>query len=88
MKKVLLLSSVVIGLGATAQTFTAADTLAPGMSTTFYVMDSNAVSMSAITGTGVTWDYSTLTGEVAVLPNTDNVVLASSTSYCKYIYEC
>jgi hypothetical protein len=81
MKKVLLLSSVVIGLGATAQTFTAADTLAPGMSTTFYVMDSNAVSMSAITGTGVTWDYSTLTGEVAVLPNTDNVVLASSTSF-------
>lgn len=81
MKKVLLVSAVIMGLGANAQTFTAADTLAPGMSTVFYVMDSSAVTMSGITGSGVTWDYSTLTGEAGVPSNTDNVVLTSSTGY-------
>lgn len=81
MKKVLLLSAVIMGLGANAQTFTAADTLAPGMSTVFYVMDSSAVTMSGVTGSGVTWDYSALTGEMGVASNTDNVVDASTTAY-------
>ena len=78
MKKALLFSAVFSGLAASAQTFTAADTLQPGMSTVFYVMDSSAVSMSAVTGTGVTWDYSTLYGELGVATNTDNVILAST----------
>ena len=77
MKRVLLFSAVLSGLGASAQTFTAADTLKPGMSTTFYVMDSSAVSMSGVTGLGVTWDYSTLYGEMGVMTNDDDVIDAS-----------
>lgn len=81
MKKLLLVSAVMAGAGASAQTFTAADTLAPGMSTTFYVMDSNAVSMSGVTGTGVTWDYSSLYGVAGVSSNTDVVTSASTAPF-------
>jgi hypothetical protein len=48
------------------------------MSNLYYVMDSNAVSLSAVTGIGATWDYSTLYGELGVSTNTDNVILASA----------
>src|SRR5687768_4219933 len=78
MKKALLFSAVFSGLAASAQTFTAADTLQPGMSTVYYVMDSSAASMSGVVGTGVTWDYSALVGEMGVATNTDNVILASA----------
>src|SRR5687768_8075247 len=78
MKKALLFSAVFSGLAASAQTFTAADTLQPGMSTVYYVMDSSAATMSGVTGMGVTWDYSTLYGEIGVATNDDDVMLASA----------
>jgi hypothetical protein len=78
MKKVLLLSAVVAGVGAKAQNFTAADTLQPGMTTMYFVMDSSALELNAVTGTGVTWDYSTLYGEIGVNPNDAAVTLAST----------
>ncbi|MBK7130685.1 MAG: T9SS type A sorting domain-containing protein [Crocinitomicaceae bacterium] len=78
MKKFLLLGSVAASFGVTAQSYTAADTLQPGMSETYYVMDSNAVNLDAITGSGVTWNYSTLYGEIGVATNSDVVQLASA----------
>ncbi|MBK9592860.1 MAG: hypothetical protein IPO32_15650 [Crocinitomicaceae bacterium] len=80
MKKVLLLSGVLTALSGMSQTFTVDDTLGLGMSTNYFVMDSNAVSYSAVTGTGVTWDYDTLWAyETATNP--DNIVDASSSTY-------
>ncbi|MBK6953488.1 MAG: T9SS type A sorting domain-containing protein [Crocinitomicaceae bacterium] len=80
MKKVLLLSGVLTALSGMSQTFTVDDTLGLGMSTNYFVMDSNAVSYSAVTGTGVTWDYDTLWAyETATNP--DNIVDASSSIY-------
>lgn len=80
MKKVLLLSGVLAGLSASAQTFTVNDTLYSGLNTTYYVMDSNAVTHSGVTGSGVTWDYSTLTAyENATIP--DMIVAASTSTY-------
>jgi len=81
MKKVLLLFAVSASLGINAQTFTAADTLAPGMSTIYYVMDSSAANLDAVTGNGVTWNYASLTGETGIATNTDNVMDAASTAF-------
>jgi len=80
MKKVLLFSAVCASFFASAQTFTVNDSLSDGQSTAYYVMDSTAVSYSGITGTGVTWNYSTLLGEFpTTIPNV--VVDAAGTTY-------
>ena len=81
MKKVLLLSSVIASGLASAQTLTVNDTLSSGMSTTYYVLDSNAVSLDAVVGTGVTWDYSSILGYDPGMTNADNVTLASTSTY-------
>jgi len=60
MKKILLPFAVVGAIAANAQSYTVNDTISAGDSETFYVADSNAVDYATTTGTGVTWDYSTL----------------------------
>ncbi|MBI3133783.1 MAG: T9SS type A sorting domain-containing protein [Bacteroidetes bacterium] len=87
MRKVLLVSAVFLGVGANAQTFTAADTLAPGMSTVYYVMDSSAATLDATTGTGVTWDYSAVYGELGVATNQDNITDASTAPFASTFTE-
>lgn len=76
MKKVLLLLLIFAGLSATAQTYTADDTLSAGDSELYYTADSNAVNYSAITGSGVTWDYSNLWAYPGVT-NLDTIKYAS-----------
>jgi len=75
MKKVLLSLVVLTSLSASAQTFTVDDTLAAGNSQTYFVADSNAVDLNAVTGTGLTWDYSGLM-KYALAPNLDTVINA------------
>lgn len=81
MKKLLLLSGFLFAVGVTkAQDFTVDDTSSTGLTAQFYVMDSLAPNLAAIVGTGVTWNYDTLTAyEDATLPN--QVVDASSSSF-------
>jgi hypothetical protein len=80
MKKVLLLSGVLTAVSGICQTFTVDDTLGLGMSTNYFVMDSNAVNLSAITGTGVTWNYSSLwTYDTGTTP--DAIIAASASSF-------
>jgi hypothetical protein len=60
MKKVLLGIFALATYGVSAQTYTVNDTLSSGDSETYYVADSSASDLGTITGTGVTWDYSSL----------------------------
>lgn len=60
MKKLVLGLFCFSGLSAAAQSFTVDDTLSAGDSHIYYTADSNAVNLDAVTGAGVTWDYSTL----------------------------
>lgn len=76
MKKILLSLVVLGGLSASAQTFTVDDTLAAGNSQTYFVADSTAADLSAVTGTGVTWDYTALMKH-GVPANLDTVINAS-----------
>ena len=78
MKKVLLSLCVLAGFGATAQTFTVDDTLAAGDAMTYYVVDSSAADLAGVTGVGVTWDYSALTGYPGAATNLDTVISAST----------
>lgn len=81
MKKFLLFAGVLSGIGSFSQTFTVNDTLYTGLSTTYYVLDSNAVNHDAVTGSGVTWDYSTITGYPGLAPNPNYILDASSSPY-------
>jgi Secretion system C-terminal sorting domain len=72
MKKVLLLMLSFFSLAAIAQSFTIDDTLSAGDAELYYTADSNAVNLDAMTGAGVTWDYSALQGYVG-LTNPDSV---------------
>ena len=76
MKKVLLLVLSFAGLSAMAQTYTVDDTLSAGDSEFYYTADSNAVNLDGVTGAGVTWDYSSLTGYPGVT-NLDTIKWAS-----------
>ncbi|MEO9532627.1 MAG: T9SS type A sorting domain-containing protein [Crocinitomicaceae bacterium] len=60
MKKILLGFFALAGLSATAQTYTVDDTLSAGNSETYFVADSSAADLNAVTGVGVTWDYTSL----------------------------
>ena len=79
MKKPVLLAGLFAATAVSAQTFTVDDTLYTGLSTNYYVMDSNAVNLSAVTGTGVTWNYASLWAyETATIP--DVIIDASASS--------
>lgn len=80
MKKVLLFSVLIAGMGASAQTFTVDDTLSNGLSQSFFVMDSTAESFSGTTGTGVTWEYDTLLAYTSAT-SLDQVTLASVSGF-------
>lgn len=89
MKKVLLLSTLFAGIAAKSQTFTVNDTSYTGLSANYFVMDSSAVTHAAVTGNGVTWDYSTLTAyENATLPNVvqDASGTTNASSYPMAVY--
>ncbi|WP_343636836.1 T9SS type A sorting domain-containing protein [Fluviicola sp.] len=78
MKLNLLLATSLI-TGAAFGQFTQSNEPVMGSSVTMYVLDSNAVDYAAVTGTGVTWDYSTtpgIAGETKVV----SVALPSATT--------
>jgi len=62
MKTTLLLSALSFTLLGNAQTFTQANEPAAGESATMFLCDSNAVAHESITGSAVTWDYTSLNG--------------------------
>lgn len=79
MKLNLLLATSLL-TGAAFGQFTQSNEPVMGSSVTMYLLDSNAVDYSAVTGTGVTWDYSTtpgIYGETKVV----SVALPSATTY-------
>ena len=61
MKKPLLIASMIVSFGSMAQ-FTQSNEPAIGESRSFFLCDSNATKYSNVTGTGVTWDYSSIMG--------------------------
>lgn len=62
-KKLLILSLLTLPLVGWSQTsLTQADIQVLGNTIMYHVVDSNAVSYENVTGSGVTWDYSTVTG--------------------------
>lgn len=80
MKKILLSLGAISSLTAMSQSITVNDTLSTGLSTNYFVMDSLAPSLSAITGTSVTWNYSTLAAyENATI--LDQIIDASASTY-------
>ncbi|MEZ4922097.1 MAG: T9SS type A sorting domain-containing protein [Crocinitomicaceae bacterium] len=80
MKKVLLGLICFTSVGALAQTFTADDTLTVGKSQIYFSADTTAPNLDAITGTGVTWDYSTLLGYSQTGPLLDTIKYSASSS--------
>lgn len=76
MKKVVLGFLSLMSLTAMGQSFTVDDTLSAGDAQLYFTADSNAVNYDAITGSGVTWDYSTLT-MYAGSTNNDTIKWAS-----------
>jgi len=80
MKKSILsicLLSSSLALFAQVPTLTSSNINAIGATHTYYVADSNAVNLDAVTGAGVTWDYSALQG---YLTTVDNNILDASTA--------
>jgi hypothetical protein len=80
MKHAILFLGLIGGFAANAQ-LTIDDTLYTGDAIAYYTLDSNAADLAAITGAGVTWDYSLIAGYNGITPNSDDVVDAASTSY-------
>lgn len=80
MKNFLLSLVTLTGFSAVAQDITVNDTLSSGLSTNYFVMDSLTPSLSAVTGTGVTWNYDTIW---AYENNTilDQIIDASASTY-------
>ena len=58
MKRVLLLAAIATCSASMAQTLNITDTTSIGSSIDYWVVDSNVVTLDAVTGTAVTWDYS------------------------------
>ena len=79
MKKGLLALFLSTGIIASAQ-LTTSDTLSTGVTRSYFNLDSNATSLSSVTGTAVTWDYSDIAGYYGTSPNND-IIVASSTTY-------
>lgn len=79
MKLNLLLATSLI-TGAAFGQFTQANEPTVGMSSTMYILDSNAVDFASMTGTSQTWDYSTTPG-IYGETKTVSVVAPASTAY-------
>lgn len=72
MKRILLSTTALLfGATAFAQTFTQTNEPAIGAGNTLYLVDSNVTNYAAITGTGVTWDYSAVVGYSGETRNVD-----------------
>jgi len=76
MKKNLLFACLALTTTSFAQ-FTDANSPAIGNSATMYVLDTNASNMAGVTGTGVSWDYSSTPG---VYGQTKSVSVLDATS--------
>ena len=74
MKKVLFGIFTLTALTSQAQTITVDDSLSSGAAINYYVVDSNAVNLDATTGSGITWDYSSLTGYPGAATNLDTII--------------
>ena len=83
MKTPLLLLGICFGLSSMAQSYDIDDTLSTGDMNTYYVLDSNAVNLAAVVGTGVTWDYSTI-GAVDTEANDNNIIDRSASDFDTY----
>ncbi len=73
MKTPLVLLGICANFFSIAQTIELSDTISAGNSMDYYVLDSNATAYAAITGAGVTWDYSAV-GAYEMAPNSNNVI--------------
>jgi len=62
MKKIFFLASLLVGSNSFGQLMLQTSDPAAGTTSNLYLADSNAVKYENITGTGVTWDYSTILG--------------------------
>ncbi len=80
MKQSLLLIALLTGIYGGAQ-LTTANQFNIGDSRAYYSLDSNATNLSTILGTGVTWDYSLITGYFGSTTNTNNVLDASTAMF-------
>lgn len=81
MKKKLLFASFIFTSIAHSQNLTQANEPIVGASATMYVCDSAYTNYNATTGTGVTWDFSGLTGYSAVPAKILTVADATGSSY-------
>jgi hypothetical protein len=80
-KHYVLFLAAATSVSAMAQpTLTSANVNGIGTSQVYYVADSNAVTYDAITGAGVTWDYSTI-GGYNMTTNTNSILDISSTAF-------
>lgn len=73
MKKKLLFASLIITSIANAQSLTQANEPGNGASIPMYVCDSSFSNFSSTTGTGVTWNFSAITGYDGVAPKVVSV---------------
>lgn len=80
MKTPLLLLGISLSFFGNAQTITLSDTLSTGDAMNYYVLDSNALSLAAVTGAGVTWDYSNI-GAYSIPPNNNKVIDRTASVY-------
>lgn len=83
MKTPLLLLGICAGFYGTAQTIGLEDTLSTGDAMTYYVVDSNAVNLSDVTGADAVWDYSEISG-YAIPPNDNNVIDGSASDFAEF----
>jgi hypothetical protein len=84
MKKKLLFAFALMSGIASAQTFTQANEPSIGETSTMFLVDSFATNYDAISGAGVTWDYSSLigyTGETRDVQVVDATTTADAASY-------
>ena len=80
MKHGLLFIGLLLGLSSQAQ-LTTANLLSIGDMRDYYSLDSNAANLAAVTGTGVTWDYSNIGGYFGSSANTNEVIDPASGSF-------
>lgn len=80
MKTPLLILGICAGIYTNAQTIELADTISTGDAMTYYVLDSNATNLAAVTGAAVNWDYSGIAA-YNIAPNANNVINAADSDF-------
>jgi hypothetical protein len=80
MKRKLLFAAVMLSGLANAQSFNQSNEPIIGDQEGYFLCDSNAVNYAAVTGTGVTWDYSNIAGVTGVTKSVE-VIDASTSSF-------